>query len=369
LIHDPPSDLLILARSPQPADRERLLMGVVDLCEQSMSTAGEVVGEAKTLIDQVFMALVVEAEREVRRRLAERISTATWAPRALIHILALDDIEIARPIIASSPLLDDADLIRLLIEATLEHQIEVARRPGISAAVVEALLERRQPAALAALAANDTARLPSDGLARLVEAARKLPALRAPLSRHPQLTADLAGQLYAWVGEALRDALVGRFKLDRAALDLAMQETVQEVHAEPFGRPIVPQRTEDQEAMERRLVEKLDAAGQLKPGYLMRALREDKLSLFEAGLARLGGLQPAQLRRALSVDRPEVLALACVAAGIDRSVFRTVLGRVRELNKGQPGGGGEGETRAAAVFQGVSAQEASLAFGRIATLI
>ena len=149
--------------------------------------------KAKALIDELFMTLVLDAEREVRRRLAERIAGVEWAPKALIHVLALDDIEIARPIIARSPLLDDADLIRLLIEATLEHQIEVARRPGIGPEkVVEAILEREEPAALAALAANDSARLTSDGLNRLVEAARKLPALRAPLSRHPQLTTDLA---------------------------------------------------------------------------------------------------------------------------------------------------------------------------------
>ena len=48
-------------------------------------------------------------------------------------MLALDEIEIARPIIAASPVLKDADLIRLLVEATIEHQIEVARRPNLGA--------------------------------------------------------------------------------------------------------------------------------------------------------------------------------------------------------------------------------------------
>ena len=47
---------------------------------------------------------------------------------ALITMLALDEIEIAAPVIAASPLLQDADLIRILLETTLEHQIAVARR-------------------------------------------------------------------------------------------------------------------------------------------------------------------------------------------------------------------------------------------------
>ena len=87
--------------------------------------------EIQTLLDNVFMALVVEAERDIRKQLAERLSSADWAPKALVNVLALDEIDIARPIIAKSPLLQDQDLIRLLIEATIEHQIEVARRPEL----------------------------------------------------------------------------------------------------------------------------------------------------------------------------------------------------------------------------------------------
>src|SRR4051812_42718925 len=99
-------------------------MSVVDLCEGERLTA-----PAATLVQDIFMALVVQAERDIRQRLAEKLADATWAPHALVSILALDAIEIAQPVIARSPVLKDADLVRLVVEATLEHQIEVARRP------------------------------------------------------------------------------------------------------------------------------------------------------------------------------------------------------------------------------------------------
>jgi uncharacterized protein (DUF2336 family) len=52
----------------------------------------------------------------------------------------------------------DHDLIRLLVEATLEHQIEIARRPQPGRRVVEAIMRQpREPAVLTALASNDTA--------------------------------------------------------------------------------------------------------------------------------------------------------------------------------------------------------------------
>jgi len=60
-------------------------------------------------------------------------------------VLALDDIEIARPIISESPVLKDMDLVRLLVEATIEHQIEVRRRPQLSQSVIGAILEQPSP--------------------------------------------------------------------------------------------------------------------------------------------------------------------------------------------------------------------------------
>ena len=361
--------LLSLAKSRQPADRERLLMNIVSLCEVAGIGDQSEVERAKSIIDELFMTLVLDAERAVRRRLAERIAEATWAPKALVHVLALDDIEIARPIIARSPLLEDDDLVRLLVEATLEHQIEVARRPNIGEKVSETILDLGDPAVLAALAANYTARLPENGMVLLVEGARTLPALRAPLARHPALTAALGTALYVWVGDILREALIGRFDLDPAALNAAMGDAVQAAKAEPFGRAASLERVEEREAMEQRLIEKLDGAGQLKPGYLMRALREHKLSLFEAGLSRLAGLPLADLRAAIACDRPDVLAMACVAAHIDRSVFKTILARVRELNGGKPGGDAEADARASAAFAELSPKDAVIAFSRMAQVM
>ena len=361
--------LLDLAKSREPADRERLLMNIVGLCELAGTGGDAEAIKAKALIDELFMTLLIDAEREVRRRLAERIAHVDWAPRALIHVLALDDIEIARPVIAKSPLLDDSDLIRLLVEATLEHQVEVARRPHIGRAVAQAILDRDEPSLLAALAANATADLPEDGINRLVEASRLMPALRAPLTRHPRLTVDLACTLYAWIGEALRGALADRFRLDPEALNLAVDEAVRDAAIEPFGRPVMLERAEERASTERRLVEKLDVAGQLRPGYLLRALREHKLSLFEAGLCRLADLKPEDLQIAINCDRPEILAMACVAAGIDRSVFATLLTRVRELNRGLPGGGPEAEERAMGVFQAMTVEDAAVAFGRMVKVV
>lgn len=360
--------LLDLAKSRAPADRERLLLAIADLCDTPHAGEAMKAPQIQGLLSSIFMSLVVEAERDIRQRLSQKLATADWAPPALINVLALDEIEIARPVIEKSPLLRDLDLVRLLVEATIEHQVEIARRPRISQNIVSAILHQGEPAVLTALASNDTAELSPRDMAELVERSRQIAALRIPLSRHPRLTSDLAERLYLWVGQALKKSLADRFRLDSEALDRALAESVVEAHtgAPRGGSRVIMARDGEREEMERRLIEKLHAAGQLRPGYLVRALREGRLTLFVTALAMLGRFDGQHVQRAIDSDRPELLGLACAAVGIDRSVFPTILELVRDLNGGQPGGGHESARRAVGAFAPVSPSVASAAFRQAA---
>ena len=108
---------------------------------------------------------------------------------------------------------------------------------------------------------------------------------------------------------------------------------------------------EDGDDAEARHVAKLDAAGQLRTGYLVRALREGKLGLFAAALSRLGGFARQDVDLAIeSPDRPELLAMALAGAGLDRGAFPTALTMVRSLSGGRPGGGERGARRALDAF-------------------
>lgn len=362
--------LLGLARSRQPADRERLLLAIADLCGAQEAAATASSKAVQSLLSSIFMELVVEAERDIRRRLAEKLSTAAWAPNALVNVLALDDIEIAAPIIAGSPVLNDLDLVRLLLEATIEHQVAVARRPELAHTVVSAILEQAEPTVLAALAGNHTAHLTEADMAELVEAAKTIAELRAPLSDHPRLTNRLAERLYLWVGLALRKGLAERFTLNEQPLDQALAAAIaraqQGVDPQPSPRT---HRNGEREAMEQRLVDKLHAAGELRPGYLIRALREERLGVFTAALAMLGQFDIEDVRTTLNSDRPELLALACASVRIDRSVFPDILQMVRDLNNGKPGGDEESSRRACEAFAPVSPEMAASAFRQAARAV
>lgn len=358
--------LLELAKSKVPADRERLLVGIVELCDAGDGGIVTASPQVQALLNSIFLGLVAGAERDIRKRLAEKLAGVEWAPAAMINVLALDEIEIARPIIAASPVLHDADLIRLLIEATVEHQIEVARRPNIGPDVVAAILKAAEPAVLTALAGNHSAEIGPAEMGELVEAARDIASLRSPLARHPRLTSELALQLYAWVGQALRQSIAERFRLDPALIDQALSQSVAEAHVGADDAAAAEGQDAGRESMELKLVEKLHSAGQLRCGYLVRALQEGRLSLFVFALATLGRFDPKQVRQAVDSDKPELLGLACAAVGIDRSVFPSILDMVRGLNSGRPGGGADGARRAIGAFGPVTPDVAGAAFRQAA---
>lgn len=345
-----PAELVALAASRTLPDRQRLLLGVAALCDAAPPTPGD---PSHAVLGEIFLLLAGQAERDIRRALSESLADAAWAPAALVNMLALDEIEIARPIIARSPVLDEPALLRVLLESTLEHQIEVARRPDLPDAVCQAVIDTDQMAVLSALAGNPSARIGDGCMDRLIEASSRFAALRSPLARHPRLNAQMAERLYEYVGEALRQTIGDRFGVDDQALrpeiDRAVQQTVTQF-AEP---PAAPPLTEAERAeMDRRLVAKLKESRQLRPGYLIRAVREGRLGLFQHALAELGGFSTDQVRRAMQSESANPLLLACAAVGIDRAVFPALLQEIRRLNNGLP----HGDLPVSALTRGLGAE-------------
>jgi uncharacterized protein (DUF2336 family) len=316
--------MLELARSPAPADRARLLMALAELCERDGVTMAP---ETQAMVGAIFLDLVKQVENDIRERLAERLAHAAWAPHALVVTLARDDIDIARHLIASSPVLEDHDLVRILVEVAIEHQIEVARRPRLSADVVKVILDQGDSEVLSALAANPSADVTPLAMERLVSFSQTVAGMRAPLTRHPRLTLELGATLYTWVGEALKRTLMERYEVDHAAFAEAVDAAVNDAHGAPGDGSSLE--VDQRVAME------------LRPGLLLRALRDNKLILFALTLAALGEFTTDEVRVALESDSCEMLALACTAVGIDRSALYTIVSLVRDLNGGRPGHGNE----------------------------
>lgn len=307
-----------LAKLRSPEDREQLLGALISLIESPTVGGALKRDQILTLVDDILMPLVMQADPATRARLSARLAAKDWIPVALVVGLSKDDVAIAQPIIAASPLLSDDDLLDILAGTTLDHHIAVASRSSITDTVIKAIMEQADPLVLTALASHYDVTPSRPDLFNLVQASRQFVSLRAPLTRHPRLTAPMAQMMLAWVGTSLQSSLIHRFHLSGKAQSIAS----------------------DQSEMDQRLADKLMASGNLHPSAVLRALREDQPSLFMAALARLSDLDLGAVRRMVEAPTPDLLALACLAIGLDRCTFSPLLVHVRRLWGDRPGGDG-----------------------------
>jgi hypothetical protein len=162
-----------------------------------------------------------------------------------------------------------------------------------------------------------------------------------------------------------------KFKLDVQALDRALNQSVREARAGiPGGQTqTIPLGETEEERRERKLIAKLDMAGELRPGHLIKALREKRLSMFVSVLATLGRFDPMDIRKAIQAGSPELLAMACAAIGLDKTAFPAILSLLRDINKGRPGGDEEAVRKATATLAQLGPGVAVTAFRKGVTAL
>jgi uncharacterized protein (DUF2336 family) len=269
----------------------------------------------RELAADILKRVSKDVEMSIRIGVAERLAGDESAPHELILLLADDQIEVARLILARSPVLSDADLIHVIEKGSENHQITVAERPAIGVTVSAALARSECEAAIIALLRNRTAKIAAETFELLSDRARRLARLQEPLSRRPDLPPEIAHKLYIWVSGALKTALASQYPDVAGSLAQAIEQTKD---AHRTNEPPVP------EANAKKLVAKLFASGQLRSSFLIRVLNQGQMELFEHAFAALLGMDIEIMRKALYGSSAPTVALACRAAGIDRSVFMTV---------------------------------------------
>jgi uncharacterized protein (DUF2336 family) len=317
-----------LAMNPQGgATREEIYLAVASLYR--IQGAGLNARE-RELMREILRRLTRDVEMAIRIALAQRLAEDSTAPHDLILLLVDDTIEVARPLIINSPLLTESDVLRLIAEAGIAHQEAVAVRPNIGVPVTDALVKSGHDTVLLALVKNITARISNSTYETLVHKSRALTGLQEPLIRRPDLPPKLAANMCEWVSEALKDYIKINYAIAPRSVEAALTDAKLAVRNEPAA----PSDTPADSAQ--KLVEKLAASGQLKAGFLMRVLSQGQLDLFDLAFAKLVNMQLPAFRSAFYERGPSAVALACRAAGIDRSVFATVFNLSRQARNMQP---------------------------------
>jgi uncharacterized protein (DUF2336 family) len=271
----------------------------------------------------ILSRLKPDVEVEVRIAIAEKIATDPNAPLDLVLFLADDNSAAAQPIVLRSQLLSDEELLKFIARADVAQQAFCAGRPNISELVADALARSNAEPVLTVLVRNVSAKIGTKAFAMLAEKSKSIAGLQEPLAQRTDLPRPVAIRMHEWVSDSVRDYLAKRYQVSSDA----PQYDSRNIDNDPSG---------DIFEKSYKLIGKLAAAEQLKPGFLLRVLQQGQLDLFELAFARLLQLDHTQMRRVLYEVGPRPVAMACRAVGIDRCVFPTVYNLSRQARRVLP---------------------------------
>jgi uncharacterized protein (DUF2336 family) len=345
-----------LAANPQGTTREEIFLAVASLYRIQGSYLNE---RERALMQEILRRLARDVEMAIRIALAERLADDTTAPHDLILLLADDRIEVARPVILRSPLITEADMLRMIGECGSGHHEAVASRAHIGEPVTEALVKLGAEPVLSALVRNVTAKISAETFAALIEKSKAIQSLQDPLARRTDLPPELARRMCEWVSEALKTYIAGNYRIEGKKLEHALVHAEQIVRSEP-----APPKAQPAESAHK-LIEKLATSGQLKAGFLLRVLHQGQIDLFDLAFARLLGSPLADTRRKFYEMGPKPVALACRAVGIDRCVFATVFNLSRQARNMRPVLSNVELAEVQAIFTGFTKASALSAFQAI----
>ena len=299
--------LLALARRKSTEGRKALAETISDIFADSKSTLSD---RERALIFDILHKVVREVETSVRQHLSERLAREPNAPPSLMALLANDEIEVAYPVLTRSPVLRDSDLIEVIRNRTLEHQLAIAMRYSLSEDVCDALVETEQVPVIETLLKNENANISQSAMTYLVEQSRRVDAFQQPLLGRSELGPELAKRMFLWVSAALRRHIADHFDFDPETVDSLLAET---------ARLSEPSSTAEGDGTE--LATALDESGMITPAIMIKALKDGEVSLFVSLFAQRTGLRRTLVLRILFEPGGEGLAIACKAIEMQPETF------------------------------------------------
>ncbi len=264
---------------------------------------------AADLAESVLRLLVADVAREVRAALAEGVADSVRLPKDVAVRLATDEIDVARPVLERSPVLDDETLREIVRTHSRQYALAVAGRSGLSERLAHALLDTGHEEVAARLAANVRCELTRTVLERIAEEWRRSRTVHERLVRRPALPYEVVEKLVEVVGERLGWELVRTRRItpeEARRVVSALREHVA-IH--------LTARDRDESALLRHLRQRW-LAGELGPDELLAFLRDGDVAALEAALAAASGLPVRRVREILYARDRRYLAALCARAGL-----------------------------------------------------
>lgn len=309
------SRLADLAHERSSDKRRELLREVTDLF---FDRNGKRSLDEDRLFDDIMSSVAAEMDFEVRVELANRLTKSPGGPRRLSRQLAMDQIEVAAPVLRTSQTLEDEDLVDIARVQGQDHLVAISGRDRVSATVSGVLVERGDDRVVSALLRNRNARLSRTSFEQIADRVADSAVLQAPFVERRDAPLDLLNEVFGSVERDLREKIRARNEAAsaeevEAALAIARTKVAK-------ARGALP---EDYDAA-LVFVERRAKDNALDGPLLVNVLREKRVTHFKAALAHMTGVDFLTVHLFWEKKDLDGLATICRAGGIERAVFVTI---------------------------------------------
>jgi uncharacterized protein (DUF2336 family) len=189
------------------------------------------------VFDQVIGLLSEAIEVRARALLSEKLADVANAPSGVVRKLSRDEIAVARPVLARSPILTEKDLVDAARHGGRDHMLAISERRDLSEPITDVLVNEGDRVVVNAVASNPSARFSHKGYDTLIAKSRADELLQAALGRRSDIPQRHMSVLFELAKTAARERLQGELDNSRRrAVSNAVNASARDIAAETLAK-------------------------------------------------------------------------------------------------------------------------------------
>lgn len=305
-----------LLASRDLSQRAEVLRRVTDLFVYG---SGKFTDEQIDLFDEVMGKLVDNIELAARVALGSRLAKVSDAPGKVMRTLAFDDaIEVAGPVLADSPRLDEATLAENARSKSQSHLLAISGRAILTEVVTDVLVVRGNHQVAARTAGNRGAQFSAAGMSKLVNRARDNGDLALCVWSRPDVPRQDLLKLFAHASELVRSKLEAADPRQVALIRTAVTEASEAVQA-------AAREESNEHAQALAHVGHLHSLGKLDEAQLFDFARDRSFDETAVALSLMCKVPIGLVERALAQNEPEQLLILAKATDLSWETTKAIL--------------------------------------------
>lgn len=275
-----------------------------DLTDYFFETAETCSQGDRDFLGELMEDIAFSLETKLREALARKIAAEVHAPHRLVVRLANDEIPVARPVLESSPVLTDDDLVDISRNKGQGHLLVITKRDALSYRLTTVLAERGDNTVVASLLQNPKAKISCETMTMVLDREDAPEPMQAEFVRRSDVPQEVLLDLLKDASATVKREVERKLT---AADQTYLDEVVDSVKSE-FDT--------SKQSLAKKHIDSLLRRNALNEVTLLRFVRQKEPMKFLLGFAALIAADVNLARKVMGDPTGQMLVVACRACKI-----------------------------------------------------